>query len=410
MLNSYTALVRALLVPLALLLAAHFSQPYLHAVPPTYRPLLMAMPYAAALLPAIIALLLNQSRVVCIAVLLMLCYWGLTTVRAVAASDPFQAAVLFSACGILVPLNIALFSRLRERGILNGHGVLRLGLLLAQLGLVAWLIAAHRVDILQLATREFLPFQLTGLRLPHSALVAFLLAVLLQLWQLWRDQSVLTGGLLLVLLAVAIACNRADTYMVPEAFLTAAALMLVTSLILHTHHIAYRDELTGLPSRRALNERLAALGRRYTIAMLDVDHFKQFNDTYGHDVGDQVLRMVASQIRRVGGGGRAYRYGGEEFTVVFSGKSKEQARPHLEAVRKAIAGYALVLRGKDRPESAKTGRDRRGQSQQRQAVNITISIGMAERTRDLRDPELVIKAADEALYRAKKAGRNRLAG
>ena len=144
--------------------------------------------------------------------------------------------------------------------------------------------------------------------------------------------------------------------------------------------------------------------------MLDVDHFKQFNDTYGHDVGDQVLRMVASQIRRIGGGGRAYRYGGEEFTVVFSGKDKEQARPHLEAVREAIADYPLVLRGKDRPDSAKTGRNRRGQGRRQQTVNITISIGMAERTRDLRDPELVIKAADEALYRAKNAGRNRLVG
>ena len=410
MLNSYTALARALLVPLALLVAAHYTQPYLHAVPPAYQPLLTAMPYVAALLPAIIALLLNQSRVVCIAVLLMLCYWGLTTARAVALSDPFQAAVLFSACGILVPLNIALFSRLRERGILNGHGVLRLGLLLVQLGLVLWVIAANRVDILQLVTREFLPFQHAGLRLPHGALLAFLLAILLQFWQLRRDQAVLTGGLLLVLLAVAVACNRADTYMVPETFLTAAALMLVTSLVLHTHHIAYRDELTGLPSRRALNEHLAALGRRYTIAMLDVDHFKQFNDTYGHDVGDQVLRMVASQIRLIGGGGRAYRYGGEEFTVVFSGKDKEQARPHLEAVREAIADYPLVLRGKDRPDSAKTGRNRRGQGRRQQTVNITISIGMAERTRDLRDPELVIKAADEALYRAKNAGRNRLVG
>lgn len=89
MLNSYTALARALLVPLALLVAAHYTQPYLHAVPPAYQPLLTAMPYVAALLPAIIALLLNQSRVVCIAVLLMLCYWGLTTARAVALSDPF---------------------------------------------------------------------------------------------------------------------------------------------------------------------------------------------------------------------------------------------------------------------------------------------------------------------------------
>ena len=59
------------------------------------------------------------------------------------------------------------------------------------------------------------------------------------------------------------------------------------------------------------------MGRHYTLAMIDVDHFKKFNDTYGHDVGDLVLKMVAHQISQVNGGGKAYRYGGEEFTTVL---------------------------------------------------------------------------------------------
>lgn len=409
MLNSYTATARALLIPLVLLLAAHFAVPYLQAVPPAYRPLLQALPYAAVLLPLAVALLLNQGRAFYIAVLLLLCYWVLARVRAAAGSDPFQAAVLFSACGILLPLNIVLFGSLRERGVVNGHGALRLGLILLQLVAVGWIIGAKRTDILLLINREFLPLHIDGLRLPQSALAALVLALALQLWRLWREQSVLSGGVLLVLLAVAVASNRVETYAVPEAFITAAALMLATSLVLHTHHIAYRDELTGLPGRRALNERLAALGRHYTIAMLDVDHFKKFNDTYGHDVGDQVLRMVASQIRRVGGGGKAFRYGGEEFTIVFPGKDEQHARPYLEEVREAVADYALVLRGKDRPASGPAGRGRRGQGKRQHSVGVTISIGMASRDQVRRDPEAVIKAADQALYRAKQAGRNRLA-
>ncbi|MDP0971523.1 diguanylate cyclase, partial [Klebsiella pneumoniae] len=84
---------------------------------------------------------------------------------------------------------------------------------------------------------------------------------------------------------------------------------------------AFRDELTGLPGRRALNERTQRLGRNYVLAITDVDHIKRFNDTHGHDVGDQVLRLVASKLSKVNGGGRAYRYGGEEFAVVFAGKS-----------------------------------------------------------------------------------------
>ena len=113
--------------------------------------------------------------------------------------------------------------------------------------------------------------------------------------------------------------------------------------------MAFRDELTGIPSRRALNEQLAALGNRYAIAMLDVDHFKKFNDTYGHDLGDQVLKMVAAHIARVGGGGKAFRYGGEEFTVLFPGTDAEDAIPHLEALREEIESYRMALRGSDRP-------------------------------------------------------------
>jgi len=140
--------------------------------------------------------------------------------------------------------------------------------------------------------------------------------------------------------------------------------------------------------------------------MADVDHFKSFNDTHGHDVGDQVLKMVASRLRKVGGGGRAYRYGGEEFTLVFPGRSVEQCLPHLEAVRQAIEGYALQLRDANkRPKDDRQGRMARGHSSTAQ-VSVTISIGVAERQGDQRSPEEVIKAADQALYGAKKAGRN----
>ena len=78
--------------------------------------------------------------------------------------------------------------------------------------------------------------------------------------------------------------------------------------------------------------------------MCDVDHFKRFNDTYGHDAGDQVLRMVAAKLSQVGGGGRAFRYGGEEFLVVFRGRSAREAEPFVESLRRSIADAGFVLR------------------------------------------------------------------
>jgi len=124
-----------------------------------------------------------------------------------------------------------------------------------------------------------------------------------------------------------------------------------------------------------------------------------------------VLRMVASRMARVGGGGKPFRYGGEEFTVLFPGKRLDEALPHLEELRAEIERYRMQLRGKDRPAESKTGRGRRsGRSGTGgRTVSVTISIGVAERTERNDTPDAVVKAADKALYRAKQKGRNRVA-
>src|SRR5690606_7272478 len=143
------------------------------------------------------------------------------------------------------------------------------------------------------------------------------------------------------------------------AFAAAAGVILVLGVFQETWKIAYVDQLTELPGRRALEEALARLDGRYAVAMVDVDHFKKFNDTYGHDVGDQVLRMVAANLREVGGGGRAYRYGGEEFTILFPGKSVEEAWEFVEGVRAVIADSMFELRRHDRREGNRRSGDRK---------------------------------------------------
>jgi GGDEF domain-containing protein len=142
--------------------------------------------------------------------------------------------------------------------------------------------------------------------------------------------------------------------------------------------------------------------------MIDVDHFKQFNDTHGHDVGDQVLKLVGGQLAFVEGGGRAYRYGGEEFSVLFASGSVREALPHLEKVRKAIEGYGMAVRRDDRPRDRKAGTVRRGQGEVETVLSVTVSIGVAGSDAKRATPDQVIRAADEALYRAKQGGRNRV--
>lgn len=182
------------------------------------------------------------------------------------------------------------------------------------------------------------------------------------------------------------------------------AAFILLAVITFSFAMAYRDELTGIPSRRALMQHINGLGRRYVVVMADIDHFKKFNDTHGHDVGDQVLKLVAQKLNGVSGGGRAFRYGGEEFTLIFSGKSAEQVKPFVDLVRATIESYPIVLRAKDRPK--KPPKKPQRSSVKTKQVHVTCSFGIAERDANHQDFQRAMKLADNALYAAKKAGRN----
>jgi diguanylate cyclase (GGDEF)-like protein len=139
--------------------------------------------------------------------------------------------------------------------------------------------------------------------------------------------------------------------------------------------------------------------------MIDVDRFKQFNDRFGHDAGDHVLRMVAARLAKVSGGGTAYRYGGEEFAILFPGKSAEECLPHLEELRETVETSRFTMRRRFRPRNKPAA----PKGRQREPVVITVSIGVAEKNHRHSSPDQVVQAADKALYRAKEAGRNRVA-
>ena len=182
-------------------------------------------------------------------------------------------------------------------------------------------------------------------------------------------------------------------------------LLLLATVIRRGYDMAFVDTLTGIPGRRALEHYLLSPGKGYSIAMLDIDHFKQCNDRYGHDMGDQVLRMVASQLKHVGAGGRLFRYGGEEFTIVFRHSAEDMLLDALENIRERIASYPMRIRSANRPDCDETGRARRNHDAEEQGIRVTISIGFCTQRND-ETTETVIRQADQALYAAKRAGRN----
>ncbi|MGU3809218.1 GGDEF domain-containing protein [Vibrio diabolicus] len=198
-----------------------------------------------------------------------------------------------------------------------------------------------------------------------------------------------------------------DVQYISSTMFTLTGLLIIIYAASASHQLAFTDSLTRIPSRRALDLDLKHMGKKFTIAMLDVDHFKKFNDTYGHDTGDDVLKMVASRLTKTPGGAKVYRFGGEEFTIVFKGKYADECKEFLEEARKSIAEYEMILRDEEsRPDNHKQGQKKRGNdSSRRKSVFVTASFGAAD-SKNGQAPQDVIKLADEALYKAKKAGRN----
>lgn len=389
----------------ALLAAGGLLLPAFATLPASLSGLAQYGPGIALSAALLIALAFRRGRASYALLTLGIAYFALA-----AAGGPhaFPGRAVIGAACVLVPLNLALLALLAERGTFTVHGAQRAGVIALETALVAWVVFARKTEtvdwLYQPVFGAATPF---ATAIPQSGLLAITIATGVALVMWWRSRSGVELALAATIVAFGIAMHSTGQPGGGALMISTAAVILAIGVLQDAFRMAYRDELTGLPGRRALNERLAGLGRRYTIAMLDVDHFKKFNDTHGHDIGDQVLKMVAVHLDAVRGGGTAYRYGGEEFTIVFAGKRVEDALPHLEAVRKSVADYTMALRGEDRPEAERSGRKRRG-SGGSATVSVTISIGVAEP--DAKNPEAddVLKAADRALYRAKRGGRNRV--
>jgi GGDEF domain-containing protein len=320
-----------------------------------------------------------------------------------------DAAVVFHLCCLLLPVMFALYAAWEERTHLFQDLVARLAVFVAVGSVALGLEQSFPGALLAwLADIRWPSLHGDWMSLIQLSYATFLIAFAVLITQYIRKPRPLHAAQLVGLLGLFWALPK--TFILPFTLniMCSQVMLMIASAVAHeAYQMAFRDELTGLPGRRALNERMQRLGRNYVLAMSDVDHFKKFNDTHGHDVGDQVLRLVASKLSKItNGGGRAYRYGGEEFAIVFAGKTLEECMPHLEVIRETIANYAIHLRNPDsRPQDDQQGRQRRAGSQA-STVSVTVSIGVAERQPEHRNPEEVLKAADQALYAAKGAGRN----
>lgn len=162
--------------------------------------------------------------------------------------------------------------------------------------------------------------------------------------------------------------------------------------------LATRDSLTKLLNRREIEQRLAMAFQTNktdqtptSILLLDIDHFKQVNDNYGHPVGDRVLQTFASLLERmIQGIGHVGRYGGEEFLLVLPGYGLERALFFAEELRRSVEALQVDTRDCDEP------------------LQVTVSVGVATQSESDANPDKLVSRADQAMYQAKHQGRNRV--
>jgi diguanylate cyclase (GGDEF)-like protein len=360
------------------------------------------LPYVALAGAALLAARLRNSRLFAATIVVATaCLITRTSMFGTSALPHTLFTTFFS-------LGLALLAFARDRGF--SLSTLRNHLLIAFAPMaVAGFFCAGDPEraLLALTSQVVDPIYTDWSALPQLALAAVTLALIAVAIGTLRTESPAEAALFWVIVATSSALATSSS---PTAFgiwTLCSALILIVAVIEIAYALAFRDELTGLPGRRSLNYALHSLRAPYAIAVVDIDHFKSFNDEHGHEVGDQVLRMVAARLRDVVDG-VAYRSGGEEFTIVFAGAGKKEAAQHVEAVREEVASSRFALRRLPRPRHKK-GKERRGRTgAARDVLRVTISVGVAAAADRSQRVQEVIEAADQAMYRAKTAGRNRV--
>ena len=328
----------------------------------------------------------------------------ITTANIVLGKELAQSSLSYALLSAFLPVLLLVLTVLPDRGIFSIRAIPAYLILLSAIifSIITTNISPEWLS--HMLMTDWLPARYFDWTQQSQTILFISVAISIAMLVLYflRPSPHMSAGLgVLIMLIMQLHLGDSDSSL--NVFSSTALLMCLYAVLQESWRMAYLDELTELPARRALREKFQKMSGTYSVAMLDVDHFKKFNDSYGHDSGDAVLRMIATKMSRVSGGGACYRYGGEEFSVIFNGKDSKDAIPHLEELRETIASTPFVINRASRRKS-----DNRSRRKKKKSVKVTVSIGVADSTSAASSPWDVLKQADKALYRAKSKGRNRV--
>jgi diguanylate cyclase (GGDEF)-like protein len=376
-------------------------------IPKGYFDIIKFLPYLVFLGIAFLGLRLNQTRILFSSLIFLLAYHSL--------SDPnlllrmgigkIRSRQIFA---LSLPLCFSFLFMVKEFPLFNYRSLLRSLLGLSPLVFFVLLFVVSPKAFVSIVDYQFISSKTQTV--PQISYFTFLIFLFLNTVRNDQKIALFTSGLIFTLFSFYTAAHigllgKSKFYqLLPSNVIcfTSITIILIHAIYKMYWRRVYIDELTNIPNRRALDEKLESLTGNYSISIMDIDHFKKFNDNYGHAEGDTVLQMVADTLQTELGD-KVYRYGGEEFCAVFSSSGANDSLKDIEKARVTLAKREFFIR-------ATEGKDRniknRGLVPQTEKVQVTISTGIASPQSDEQTPTQVIVDADKALYRAKDNGRN----
>ena len=315
--------------------------------------------------------------------------------------------LIYHAISLLLPINLCLFAFMKRRGDMKWQSIWFLGAILLQ-GCVVAFIYQYK----SLGFGAFLEYSsikwalLEHIPLSQLALFAFVIAFVYYLFLYISTHGVIERSFCWALISIFYALALSRIGPVSSIYFSTAGLIFVISVIENIYVEGFQDELTDLPTGKSMHGILSQLDTGYTVALIEVDNSERIKDNHGRRVSKQVFRSVGSKLTSVTGGGKPFCYGGEVFAVVFPGMFLQNTLPHLEELRQTIKKPGPILQSQKSP-GKKPKRLKRVEILANK-VQVTVSVGVAERSRADMSPQQAILKAKEALGTAKREGHNRM--
>lgn len=314
---------------------------------------------------------------------------------------------------LLFPINVYLMTRVKQDDLFLHAFIRKVVVIFGQIFLlyiVTYLLPSlfgesifknFQYNLSNLLNHAFVGSQM--LSMPQMGLLSFIVCFALCLWTFRKKSTFLDTAFIGVFTTSFISFYFIYERNISTIFFLAAVTCVLFSLLQISHRMAFLDELTNIPGRRALTNALRQYERHpYTLSIMDIDFFKRLNDSYGHEVGDQGLRMISARLSQYAKSGHIYRYGGEEFVLLFPYKHLEEVLDEIEETRALISNSDFFLRSRTRCDNETENE----KYPYLASIKITLSAGVAEKVGS-ESSDFVLNMADQALYKAKKTGRNK---